>query len=126
MTIALDSNSRIPPSVFSPSYCSVLKTTAILPVVRRETVIGDAAAAAAAEEVDRCSSSSSSSIGVISDFSVRSSDDEDGDDNEAESSFKGSLGMESLEEVLPMRLVIVFCSLFFTIFLFIVSKVRAN
>ncbi|KAG6598596.1 hypothetical protein SDJN02_07868 [Cucurbita argyrosperma subsp. argyrosperma] len=105
MSIALESNSRIPPSVFSqgvlPSYCSVLNTTGVIPVVRREAVVGDVVAPA--EVVDRCSSSSSSSIGENSDFSVRSVNDDDGEDNEAESSYKESLGMESLEEVLPIR-----------------------
>lgn len=102
MSIALESNSRIPPSVFSqgvlPSYCSVLNTTGVIPVVRREAVVGDVVAPA--EVVDRCSSSS---IGENSDFSVRSVNDDDGEDNEAESSYKESLGMESLEEVLPIR-----------------------
>ncbi|XP_022131782.1 uncharacterized protein LOC111004861 [Momordica charantia] len=106
MSIALDRNSRIPPSVFSqgglPSYCSVLNTAGIIPVVRREAAVGDAVAPA--EELDRCSSSSSSSIGENSGLSVKSSDnDDDGENNEAESSYKGPLGMESLEEVLPMR-----------------------
>lgn len=108
MSIALESNSRIPPSVFSqgglPSYCSVLNTSGINTVVRRETAVADAVAPA---EVDRCSSSSSSSIGENSGFSVRSSDNDDGEDNEAESSYKGPLAMESLEEVLPIRLAIV-------------------
>ncbi|XP_038883984.1 uncharacterized protein LOC120074946 [Benincasa hispida] len=104
MSIALESNSRIPPSVFSqsglPSYCSVLNTTGRIPVVRQEAAaVGDAVAA----EVDGCSSSSSSSIGENSGFSVRSSDNDNGEDNEAESSYKGPLGMESLEEVLPIR-----------------------
>lgn len=102
MSIALESNSRIPPSVFSqgvlPSYCSVLNTTGVIPVVRREAVVGDVVAPA--EVVDRCSSSS---IGENSDFSVRSVNDDDGEDNEAESSYKESLGMESLEEVLSIR-----------------------
>ncbi|KAA0064705.1 Damaged dna-binding 2, putative isoform 1 [Cucumis melo var. makuwa] len=104
MSIALESNTRIPPSVFSqaglPPYCSVLNTTGIIPVVRREAAVADAVAP---EDVDRCSSSSSSSIGENSGFSVRSSDNDDGEDNEAESSYRGPLGMESLEEVLPIR-----------------------
>lgn len=115
MSIALETN-----TVFSqpglPSYCSVLNTTGIIPVVRREAALADAVAPA---DVDRCTSSSSSSIGENSGFSVRSSDNDDGEDNEAESSYKGPLGMESLEEVLPIRLAIL---IFFLSFFFLGSS----
>ncbi|XP_023534916.1 uncharacterized protein LOC111796503 isoform X2 [Cucurbita pepo subsp. pepo] len=61
-----------------------------------------------AEESNTCSSastSSSSSIGRNSDQSARSSDDEDsGENDEVQSSYKGPLDMmDSLEEVLPVR-----------------------
>lgn len=63
-----------------------------------------------AEESNTCSSastSSSSSIGRNSDQSARSSDGEDsGENDEVQSSYKGPLDMmDSLEEVLPDRLV---------------------
>ena len=62
-----------------------------------------------AEESNTCSSasSSSSSIGRNSDQSARSSDgEESGESDEVQSSYKGPLDMmDSLEEVLPVRLV---------------------
>lgn len=63
-----------------------------------------------ADESNTCSSastSSSSSIGRNSDQSARSSDGEDsGENDEVQSSYKGPLDMmDSLEEVLPVRLV---------------------
>lgn len=62
---------------------------------------------AKAEEANWCSSTSTSSIGRNSDLSRRSSlEGEDGGENEVQSSYKGPLNMlDSLEEVLPIRLI---------------------
>lgn len=66
--------------------------------------VSDAKAAEEQELKERhwCSSSSTSSIGRNSDLS---SDGENEEENEVQSSYKGPLNMmDSLEEVLPMRL----------------------
>ncbi|XP_021890719.1 uncharacterized protein LOC110809261 [Carica papaya] len=68
------------------------------PVIHTERRIGE-------DEPECCNSSSTSSIGRNSDSEGdRSSEDENCDENEAESSYRGPLDMmDSLEEVLPSR-----------------------
>ena len=65
----------------------------------------DSNACSASTSSSSSSPSSSSSIGKNSDLSERScSDEEDSEENEAQSSYKGPLEMmDALEEVLPMR-----------------------